>query len=315
MNILSLSGFIPEAICDTKRFTGYQGNQVISHYCGYGADYISQVLDDPEIDGAVFPRSCDSCRVMGSYLSGAQGKFIYQFAVPARQDSSAVEYLAGEIQRYQTAVEQHYRIKITDIPQRIQMINKRNQTLRKLYQNLDQVSYFSYLKMIEEMLNTPLSHQSIADQLPGKPDSTGKSVYLVGSFLSDIQLTSVIENSGLAIVGDNLTGSKRLFFKPDIALKGDIYTNIAQSMLSGPLSPTQDHFQAILEQDLLELRQKEVRGVLFITQKYCEPYDYLFSVYKKVLDREGIPALRLALSNSNDNRKLAFALEAFSDIL
>ena len=69
MRILSLSGFVPEQICDVVRFTQYEGDYKISHYCGYVSDYISQVLNDASIDGAVFPKSCDSSRVISSYLS------------------------------------------------------------------------------------------------------------------------------------------------------------------------------------------------------------------------------------------------------
>ena len=107
MNILSFSGFIPEQICDTVRFISYRGEHRISHYCGYAADYISQVLQDNRYDGAVFPRSCDSSRVISSYLSDC-GKFMYQLHIPARQDKLAVQFLAANIRTYQQAVEEHY---------------------------------------------------------------------------------------------------------------------------------------------------------------------------------------------------------------
>ena len=133
MKIISLSGFIPEEICDIIRFTGFQGEEKISHYCGYAADYISQALGDDSIDGAVFPKSCDSCRIMGSYLSNCKEKFLYQFGVPARQDAAAEAYLAAEIQQYHRAVERYYNVSITDIPQRIQRINERNKMIVDLY--------------------------------------------------------------------------------------------------------------------------------------------------------------------------------------
>ena len=60
------------------RFTGYTGERNIAHYCGYAADYISQVMNDRDIDGAVFPKTCDSTRTLTSYLSGS-GKFCFQF--------------------------------------------------------------------------------------------------------------------------------------------------------------------------------------------------------------------------------------------
>lgn len=314
MKILSLSGFIPEEICDIIRFTGFKGEEQISHYCGYAADYISQVLEDSSIDGAVFPRSCDSCRIMGSYLSNHKEKFVYQFGIPARQDAAAETYLAAEIRRYQKAVEQYYNVSITDLPQRIQKINERNKGLMNLYENIENISYESYLKSIHNMLQQPLYQQKVSSELSSKP-ANGKRVYLVGSFLSNTELAGTIESSGMKIVGDNLTESKRLFSDPKIDPSDDIYMNIAAKILHNHLSPTQNNFSCILENDLKEIKYKNVQGVIFATQKYCEPYDYLFSIYKKMLDEQGIPVLRVVMSDSTDNRKLEFVIEAFADIL
>ncbi len=70
MHILSLSTLIPEQICDTERFFGYEGKQRISHYCEYAAEFIARVLEDDTIDGAVFPRTCDSSRTLKNYIGG-----------------------------------------------------------------------------------------------------------------------------------------------------------------------------------------------------------------------------------------------------
>ena len=315
MNILALSSFIPTQICDTYRFTGYHGGQTIPHYCSYAADYISQVLEDPTIDGAVYPRSCDSCRAITGYLAGKTDKFLYQFAIPARRDNAAVTYLAAELRLYQQALEQHYQVQLTDIPQRIQAVNIRNQNIKNLYQDIKSISYKAYLDMIHTMLNKPLHEQTIPTSLPSKP-TAGKPVYLVGSFLTDTEVVAQIEAAGLSIVGDNLTQSKRLFSAPATGAEGDIYENIAFSILNNQLSPTQNDFHGILKKDLTEIKQKSAQGVIFITQKYCEPYDYLYSVYKQMLDEEGIPTLKITLADSTaGNRRAETAIEAFADIL
>ena len=58
-----------------------------------------------------------------------------------------------------------------------------------------------------------------------------------------------------------------------------------------------------------------MRGVIFVTQKYCEPYDYLYSVYKKALDGLSVPALKLTLTDSTDGRSFDAAIESFADII
>ncbi len=277
MKILSLSGFVPEQICDTIRFTGYSAGTSISHYCGYASDYISQVLNDASFDGAVFPKSCDSSRIIKSYL-GQTDKFVYQLPVPARRDEIAVNYFAGEIRAYKEAVEEHYGVDIANIniKDRIEALNKRNEEIRALYENLEEKSYSEYLRGIHKMLATPLNEQSIPH--PGKTNTGGKRVYLVGSFLTSEGILDTLESSGLNVVGDNLTESGRLASITPCKTDGDIYKNISESILSARLSPTQNNFGDILERDLKEIKEKKVKGVIFLTQKYCEPYDYLYSV-------------------------------------
>lgn len=313
MAILSFSGFIPEQICDTVRFIRYPGKQKISHYCGYAADFIAQVLEDPEIDGAVFPRSCDSSRVMTSYLDDC-GKFVHQLHIPARQDAPAVRYLAAEIRRYKQAVEAHYGATLSDIPERVALVNERNGAVARLYENISEVSFSAYLDMLHCLLQTPLREQAVPDNLPGKPGN-GKRVYLVGSLLPGSTAGSAMERAGLAVVGDRLTESKRLFSAPPVPASGDVYENIAKSVLGNKLSPTQNNFGAILREDLEEIRAKQVRGVIFVTQKFCEPYDYLFTAYQRMLEEQSIPALRLVLSDSMDERTYEAALEAFADMI
>lgn len=315
MKILSMSGFIPEHICDTVRFVQYSGRSRVSHYCGYASDFIAQVMEDDGIDGAVFPKSCDSSRGIGSYC-GASGKFLYQLAVPSRRDAAAIRYFAHSIEEYKVSVERYYGIEITDgmMEERGTWIQRRNRQLKECYNCLDSIDYGSYLDGIHAMLQQPLMEQE-APKLRQNARHEGKRVYLVGSFLSNSGLAYSIERFGMKIVGDNLTESKRLFSQQLAGGRDSIFENIAESILGNKLSPTQNEFKEILAGDLQEIREKNVRGVIFLTQKYCEPYDYLYSVYKKALDARGIPAMKLSVADSMDQSGAELAMEAFADIL
>ena len=312
MNILSFSGFIPEQICDTVRFLRYRGQRSVAHYCGYAADYISQVMDDPAIDGCVFPRTCDSARVMESYLAGS-GKFVHRLHIPARRDSLAASYLAESVRAYQKAVEEHYGVTLDDIPRRAELVNERNNAIARLYDALPEISFGAYIDMLHAMLQKPLVEQAVPDILPA--GDGGKPVYLVGSTMCGKGSASAIEKAGMNIVGDRLTESKRLFSAPPVPADGDIYENIAVSMLRNRTSPTQNDFASILQEDMEEIRRKGVRGVIFVTQKYCEPYDYLYSVYKKARDQVSVPTLKLTLTDSTDGRSFDAAIETFADII
>lgn len=313
MKILSMSGFIPEHICDTIRFTQYSGDRNISHYCGYASDFVSEVMHDNSIDGAVYPKSCDSTRIITSYLSGS-GKFYYQFNVPAYGTSGTEDYFAYLIRSYKEAVENHYGISIHDIYERTEKINRRNKTIGLMYEEISSFSYAAYIDSIHQMLKLPLAEQKWDENIETHK-SIGKNVFIIGSFLSNTEIARMIEDAGLTVVGDTLPESGRLVSMQPVELSGNIYKGIAASMLSMRLSPTQSSFKTIVASDIQEIKQKFVKGVIFITQKYCEAYDYLYSLYKSTLDALEIPSLRLTLNDTEDTRKVALALEAFSDTI
>lgn len=313
MRLLAMSGFIPEQICDLVRFTGYAGDRNLAHYCGYASDYISQVLRDDTIDGAVFPRSCDSSRIMSAYLKES-GKFMHQIRIPSGKGIAALDYFASEIHAFKIEVEKYFKAGAEDITERIERINARNRELRDVYENIGYISFADYLKSVHEMLRRPLSEQKVpVSYVPRKP--TRRRIFLSGSFLANVGIVEEIEKNGMTIVGDTLTESGRMLSAPDINPQGDLFRNIAAGIMGSRMSPTQNDFQSILNRDMEEIKRKDVKGVIFITQKYCESYDYLFTVYKKTLDAAGIPVLQITLSDSAEEGKSGLCIGAFSDIL
>ncbi len=313
MKILSMSGYVPEEICDTVRFDGYQGDRNIAHYCGYASDFISRVIHDGSIDGAVFPHTCDSSRIIKNYL-GDTDKFIYQFNVPLGRDRAAVSYFAGILRDYKKAVEKHYNIFVDNIPERTEFLRKRNKYLSELYNDLDSISYPHYLQLIHDMLAKPLFNQM--DSLPAlKKSGGGKPVFLIGSFLSCAHIAHTIEDNGMSVTADNLPESGRLV-SCDISSAGDdIFERIAENILKKRPSPTLNDFGDIIGTDLEIIKNKGIKGVIFALQKYCEPYDYLYSVYKKALDEIGIPSVKISLTDSEDDKNAVLSLESFARII
>ena len=313
MKILSMSGFVPEQICDTVRFTQYAGDRNIKHYCGYVSDFVSKVLQDESIDGAVYPKSCDSTRIMTSYLSDS-GKFLHQIGVASYDSAGAAEYFANEIKRYKEAVEAYYGVSLEDIKERSELINNRNASIHETYKNLADMSFSHYLKAIHNLLELPLTNQRWDFQRESN-NSSGKKVFVVGSFLANLDIIDVIEKSGLSIVGDTLPESGRLVSRKPVDVTSDIYMEIAHSILAARLSPTQNAFRRIIEDDFDEISKKGAKGIVFLTQKYCEPYDFLYAIYKAEADQRKIPIIQVSMNNTQDDGKAALLIEAFSDTI
>ena len=312
MKILSMSGFVPEAICDTVRFNGFKGDAGYSHYCTYASDYISQVLSDDTIDGAVFPKTCDSSRSISSYI-GESGKFVYPLAVPVVRSDDAISYYAYVIRDYKTAVEAHYGISISEdeIYDRFRMVEARNASINSLYESLaDGLSYSSYLNAIHENFTKPLAEQKI--ETSGQ--SAGIPVFLLGSYMTNVGIVDSAEKNGLRIIGDDLPESNRIA-KRAFPVVEDIYQLVALQVLSSRTSPTQNSYSDRIKETMEEIGKKGCRGVLVVTQRFCEPYDYYYSVLKKALDDAGIPSLKIELDGSLDQNLHEAELGAFASML
>ena len=314
MKILSLSQFIPECFCDIIRFTGYHGDRNLSHYCGYASDFISQVLSDADINGAVFPKSCDSSRIMKSYLEDS-GKFIYQFPVPLRPDETGQSFYSSVLQDFEHALCTRFPEYEGQAEKRIPLINQRNVSVKNIYDHIEDYSFYDFLHELHRMLSKPLSEQMLSAEHLRTRTSSGKRIYLIGSFLSNDSLIKTMEEKDLTVVGDYLPESGRLANAKPISTEGNLYNNIAEYILHTKPSPTQNHYDQISRTIMKQIRQLEAAGVVFITQTYCESYDYLYYYLKRELDAIGIPSLRITLSNSEEEGKSELLLEAFADIL
>ncbi len=317
MNILALSGFAPEAILDVVRFTHFNGERNIPHFCGYVSDFISQGLNDEKIDGLIFPRSCDSSRNIGSYLDEIN-KFVFQINVPQRFDEAGRAYYKEELKRFIAAVKEYYHkeVNLEDITERVKLINKRNAEIREVYEKLHKYRYSDYLKEIHNNLVKPLSKQHFnKENIKTFDTSDKKKVFLMGSFMSEPELAKLAEDAGLAVVADDLPESGRMVESKDIPIEGDILENIANYYVKALKSPSQNDFKSIVEYDFKKIRDKQALGIIMVVQKYCEPYEFLYSVFKKKSEEAGIPIIKINIADSKDINKAKLQLEAFRGIL
>ena len=178
------------------------------------------------------------------------------------------------------------------------------------------ISFGDYLRFVHDLLKKPLREQIVNHEFSNfKRQRSGKRIFIVGSFLSNPDVIDVIENNDMIIIGDNLPESGRIISTPEINLNSDIYKANSKSILFKKLSPSQNNFDEILKADINEIKNKNADGVIFITQQYCEAYDFLFYVYKKALDEINIPILKIALPDSESTNKVNLSIEAFRNIL
>jgi hypothetical protein len=245
---------------------------------------------------------------MDAYLMDS-GKFVHKLDVPAIGGELGVQRFAQSIQEFRLKLEGHFAVAISEhgISERSAMLRERGKHLAKLYDSLQYIRYSDYIAQINDMLKHPLDKWQTFAPDGHSGSGHGKPIYLVGSFIQDPTLLSELEDSGLRVAGDNATNSKRLFANGAYAgavSRGDTpISAAAREILEQRRSPVLDTFACVWERDWAEITRKGIRAVIFLTQQYCEPYDYLYALYQEKLSAAGVPLFRV-----HQSRESSYAL-------
>ena len=119
-------------------------------------------------------------------------------------------------------------------------------------------------------------------------------VLLVGSFCEQptLDLIDLLEQVGCDVVGDDLLPGQRWYDR--VTLDGDPLEALAHAYLDAPfdigvrVTPTTKG-EAILQ----KVESSGAQAVVFLTAKFCEPALEDVVLYRRALDRKGIPYLHL----------------------
>ncbi len=263
------------------------------------------------LDGIVFHSICDPARNLGSVFKRNFPDLMVEYIhFPQNMTSRhTVEYLMSEYRRVGESYERLSGQKISDesLRKSIAVYNEQRRRIRELYairrttpQNLSTVECY-VLTRIGTLL-PPEEHIAMLDQaLAALRRRTEKPtdrirVGLEGSFCEQppIELLDSLEAAGCYILDDDfLTGWR--WFPDDIPNEGDPLRNLAdayinRSVYSGVKHDTRERKSKHLVD---QFRETGADAVLILAAKFCEPALFDYALYKRALEKEGIPHLCL----------------------
>ena len=263
------------------------------------------------LDGMVFHSICDPARNLGSVFKRNFPDLMVEYIhFPQNMTSRhTVEYLISEYKRIGTSYEQLSGKKITDkaLRQSIALYNTQRRLIRELYairretpQNLSTVECY-VLTRIGTLLPAEEHIAILEEAIPQlrrrneKPKDRIR-VVLEGSFCEQppVELLEGLEAAGCYILDDDFLIGWR-WFPEDIATEGDPLRNIAdaylnQSVYSGVKHDTREPKSKHL---IDKFKNTGADAVLILAAKFCEPALFDYALYKRALEKEGIPHLCL----------------------
>lgn len=263
------------------------------------------------VDGMVFHSICDPARNLASvYTRNFPDMMIEYIHFPQNMTSPATEdYLLAEYQRLKAAYETLSGTTVTDesLRRSISLYNEQRMLMRELYrirmenpQNLSTVE--SYVLTRIGTLLPPEEHiailkEALTDirQRNERPKDRIR-VVLEGSFCEQppLELIEGLEAAGCYILDDDFLLGWRLFSE-DITLEGDPMRNLARayihkSVYSGVKHDTREPKSKHL---IDKVKETGASAVLILVAKFCEPALFDYALYRRALEKEGIPHLYL----------------------
>jgi len=263
------------------------------------------------LDGMVFHSICDPARNLGSVFKRNFPDLMVEYIhFPQNMTSvHTVEYLISEYKRLCESYEQLSGVKITDdaLRKSIALYNEQRRLVRELYairketpQNLSTVECYVLTRV--GTLLPPDEHIAILREAllelhrrNEKPKDRIK-VVLEGSFCEQppIELLDGLESAGCYILDDDILIGWR-WFPADISIEGDPMRNLANAYINHSVYSGVKHDTREPKSKHLIDKYKETgaSAVLILAAKFCEPALFDYALYKRALEKEGIPHLCL----------------------
>src|SRR4030065_2012592 len=341
-DLIIAGGFIPVRIFGRKKIIKAESYFPIN-FCPYiKSSWESLLTAADNFRALIFTNSCDGMRrffdITNKYLDRIPS---YLLDAPHLKNKEAVDFFAGNAGDMKIFIEKLNGKKIDDkeIENAIKLTNKKRRLLKEYSRIFNKLSYLidisTYYKVMElSMISDPVIFMDDLERyldFIGNIDkiSAGNEVSLnsshinspaimiIGNFIAEEKLWEMLSTMNLRLASEDLCTSNRYFEKQGVTDdKRDLLESIAERYLNKP----QCMRMADLGSKLVEIEnnivKNNIKGVIFITLKFCDNMLYSFPLLKQRLNDMGVPVLYLDIESNNFSEgQVKTRVQAFLEML
>lgn len=262
-------------------------------------------------DGMLFSSICDSARNLCFVLKRNFPQLYVDFLHLPHNAASASsrEFLRSEYARLKAALEQLAGREVKDerLREMIVRYNENRRLIRGLYEWRAEephrirawelyvlVRAGNFLPVEEHTALLREAYDGFARRQAKPRDSIRVLVESAFCEQPPLGLIRLLEEAGCYLVEDDFTLGRR-WFTADIPTDGDPLQALAESYLDRSVTSSVRHdgrcprFRVLIE----KVRARRAQAVIFLIAKFCEPAYFDYVLFKRELEREGIPHLLL----------------------
>jgi benzoyl-CoA reductase subunit C len=311
--VIHAAGLIPVQLLEdrTERFEEHSG--LLPFLCGMSKNVAGQIYQGKYsyLDGIVVGTVCDTNRhVFDIWVYRKVAPFLRLLRTPAKADREALEFYAKDLRKLASELGRISGVEANGdrLRQSVELFNE-NRVLVEEFQSRREsmginaregifVVASSLILPVErhtQLLRTLLSEE----RPPEAPQEDKPRVYISAlNFNMALDLVSLVERYGGEVAGFDLHQSARYACDPIPLDDEDPFLCVAKGYLRRVPIPGVYEFEKRAEALKRELERTEARGIIFLSQLYCDAYAMEHAILMEKMNRWGIPYLKLEAEDS-----------------
>jgi benzoyl-CoA reductase subunit C len=330
--LLVAANILPVRVLGSHEPQNVTEPHIFGMFCPFCRDVLAQGLKGrySYLDGITLSQSCLHLRqAYTSWKMHVPVPFNHYLYMPNKvQTPSAKPYLAGELAKYKSAIEELVEHEITadDLDRGIQTLNRNRRLMHEIYEfrKMDpplvtglEAMYMTTSSMWVDKEEHSAEIERVLAQLPERQmdRNNGARLMIVGSENDDISFINMVESVGATIVIDDHCTGSRYFWNETIPEK-DRLAAIADRYVKRPACPTKDWEERTRFPHILKLAKDfNVQGAILIQQKFCDPHECDIPMLKKYLNENDVPTLFLEFDVTVPLGPFRIRVEAFLEMI
>ena len=314
--------YMPEEIIHAAGFVPYRMRAVESkgttradaYYSSINCTFVKRCFDKALngdfafLDGVIFVNGCDHARRMYDNwrYSKINPSFLYMFFAPHVIREAAYEYFALECEKLKKAIEEHFKVSITDkaLKDSIRLYNEKRRLMAEIYslrKKKDVPIMASELLGVMLAITAVPVEKAIEILSDIKKFLNGRVVskpgdlrlFISGGCIEEMEHLELIENCGSVIVADNICMGTRHFLD-EVKEGGDPLKAIADRYLSHLSCPRMmNDFDRRFDYLLSVKNEYGIDGAIIEKLKFCDIWGGEIYNYRVEAKSKNVPLLAM----------------------
>ncbi len=335
--LIIAAGFNPVRILGSKRLNRSESYFPIN-FCPYLKSSWEALLDAGDtLSAVIFTNSCDGMRRLYDtaehYLKNIP---VHMLDVPRNTDDRSKDFFTLNLEDLKVFLEglSGNKIENDKIARAIKLMNRKRTLLADFselffkghtdinisdYYKIMELSTLSrtgdfipeFEKLVDSLDQEKNNRSGPSGKVKASKDNNIPEVMIIGNLITEEKLWDMLSSIDLRLVSDDLCISNRYYTmlvangSPDRSGDGNkrkkdmLLRALSERYLSKPHCMRMADMGAKVKEIIEKVKKDDVRGVIFISLKFCDTMLYSFPLIKQALGKLKIPVLYLEIEYNN----------------